>query len=95
MTAYKLLYSRTSRDQIRSLHPQVKSLVRSYVQQLKENPYLGKGLERDLSGYYSLRLKRFRVIYNIDPRHHVVRIHYVGHRKDIYELFREMVEKTS
>ena len=90
---YKLLYSQTSRDQIRSLHPQIKSLVKSHVQELKENPYVGKGLERELSGYNSLCLKRYRVIYKIDHQHHIVRIHYVGHRKDVYELFREMMEK--
>ncbi len=93
MMVYRLLYSQTSRDQVRSLHPQIKSLVKSHVQQLKANPYVGKGLERELSGYYSLVVKRFRIIYEIDHRHHIVRIHYVGHRKDIYELFREMIEK--
>ena len=95
MMVYKLLYSRTSRDQIRSLYPQIKPLVKSQVQQLKENPYKGKALERELSGYYSLRLKRFRVIYRIDHPHHVVHIYYIGHRKDIYELFKEIVEKVS
>ncbi len=93
MTTYKLLYSETSRDQIRSLHPSIKPAVKSNVQALKENPYLGKALARDLSGYYSLRFKRYRVIYDIDHEHHAVRIHYAGHRKDIYQLFREMLEK--
>jgi mRNA interferase RelE/StbE len=92
---YKLLYSRTSREQIRSLHPQIKSLVKSYVLQLKENPYEGKALERELSGFYSLRLKRFRVIYRIDHQNRTVRIYHVGHRKNIYELFSEIVARTS
>ncbi|MCF8130933.1 MAG: type II toxin-antitoxin system RelE/ParE family toxin [Deltaproteobacteria bacterium] len=95
MTVYTLLYSRTSRDQIKSLHPQIKPCIKSHIEQLKENPYLGKGLERELSGYYSLRMKRFRVIYNIDHQHHVVYIHYVGHRKNIYELFRDVLERVS
>lgn len=92
---YKLLYSRTSREQIRSLHPQIKSLVKSYVLRLKENPYEGKALERELSGFYSLRLKRFRVIYRIDHQNRTVRIYHVGHRKNIYELFSEIVARTS
>jgi mRNA interferase RelE/StbE len=92
---YKLLYSRTSREQIRSLHPQIKSLVKPYVLQLKENPYEGKALERELSGFYSLRLKRFRVIYRIDHQNRTVRIYHVGHRKNIYELFSEIVARTS
>ena len=88
---YRLFYSQTSRDQIRSLHPQIKPLVKSHIQKLKENPYEGKGLEKELSGYYSIRLKRFRAIYKIDHQNHIVQVHYVGHRKGIYEAFKDIL----
>jgi mRNA-degrading endonuclease RelE of RelBE toxin-antitoxin system len=91
--AYRILYSETSRDQIRSLHPQIKPIVKSHIQKLKENPYVGKALERELYGYYSLSMRRFRVIYKIDHQNHVIQIHYVGHRKDIYELFKQLLDK--
>lgn len=91
--AYRLLYSQTSRNQIRSLHPQIKPIVKSHIQKLKDNPYTGKVLERELSGYYSLRMSRFRVIYKIDHQNHIVQIYYVGHRKDIYEAFKEFLAK--
>jgi mRNA interferase RelE/StbE len=90
---FNLLYSETSRKQIRSLHPKIKQIVKSHIKKLKEDPYVGKVLERELSGYYSLRMKRFRVIYEIDHQFNIIRIHYVGHRKDIYEVFREFLEK--
>ena len=91
--AYRIIYSETSRDQIRSLHPQIKPIVKSNIQKLKENPCLGNALERELSGYYSLSMRRFRVIYKIDYQNHVIQIHYVGHRKYIYEVFKELLEK--
>jgi mRNA-degrading endonuclease RelE of RelBE toxin-antitoxin system len=91
--AYRILYSETSRDQIRSLHPQIKPIIQSHIQKLEENPYVGKALERELYGYYSLSMRRFRVIYKIDHQNHVIQIHYVGHRKDIYELFKELIDK--
>jgi mRNA interferase RelE/StbE len=91
---YSLLYSQTSLDQIRSLHPRIKPIVKAYVQQLKENPFLGKPLEKELSGYYSLRSKRFRIIYRIDHQNHTVQIYYVGHRKDVYELFKEFLTSS-
>jgi len=90
--AYRLLYSKTSRDQIRSLHPQIKPIVKSHIETLKENPYVGKILERELSGYYSLRMRRFRVIYQIDHLNHIVQIYYIGHRRDIYEIFKNFLE---
>ena len=88
---YRLVYSRTCRDQIRSLHPHIKPIVKARIQEVKENPFRGKALEKGLSGYYALGTKRFRVIYNIDHQSHLVQIHYVGHRKDIYELFKEFL----
>ena len=89
--AYRLLYSETSREQIRSLHPQIKSSIKAHIQKLSDNPYSGKPLEKELSGYHSLRTKRFRVIYKIDHDKKIVQIHYVGHRKDVYELLRELL----
>ncbi|MDY6839520.1 MAG: type II toxin-antitoxin system RelE/ParE family toxin [Thermodesulfobacteriota bacterium] len=91
--AYRLLYSEASREQIKNLHPEIKPLVKSRVQKLKENPFAGHSLERELSGYRSLRAKRFRVIYKVREQDQVVEIHHVGHRKDIYQLFKEQAER--
>ena len=87
--SYCLLYSEESRGLIRKLHPELKSIIRTRLKKLKDNPYAGKHLERELSGYFSLRAKRYRIIYKIDEEEKIVEIHYVGHRKDIYQLFRE------
>jgi len=89
----QLLYSETSRKQIRKLHPQIKPVVKSKIEKLQENPFSGKWLEKELSGYLSMQAKRFRVIYKIRDNDQTVEIHYVGHRKDIYELFREAIAK--
>lgn len=90
---YRLLYSQTSRERIRSLHPQIKPIVKTRIEKLKEDPYLGKALEKELSGYYSLRTRKFRIIYKIDHQKQIVEIHYVGLRKDVYELFKELLAK--
>ena len=89
MLTYRLLYSETSGKQIKSLHPWLKPLIKKHLEELKEAPFQGKPLERELSGYYSLKTKKFRIIYDIDHEKHIVRVHYLGHRKDIYELFRQ------
>jgi mRNA-degrading endonuclease RelE of RelBE toxin-antitoxin system len=91
--AYRVLYSETSRNQIRKLHPQIKEVVRLKIEQLQQNPFSGKWLEKELSGYLSMRAKRFRVIYKIRDDDQTVEIHHVGHRKDIYELFKETVAR--
>jgi mRNA-degrading endonuclease RelE of RelBE toxin-antitoxin system len=91
--SYRLLYSETSWKQIRKLHPQIKPVVKSKIEKLQENPFSGKWLEKELSGYISMRAKRFRIIYKIRDNDQTVEIHYVGHRKDIYELFKEAISK--
>jgi len=52
--AYRVLYSQTSRNQVSSLNPQVKPVVKGYVERLKENSFLGKPLEKELSGVIAL-----------------------------------------
>jgi len=91
--SYQLLYSETSKKQIRKLHPQIKRIVKSKIEELHENPFSGKWLEKELSGYLSIPAKRFRIIYKIRDNDQTVEIHYVGHRKDIYELFKEAIAK--
>ena len=86
---YRSIYSETSRNLIRKLHPDQKSVIRARIKSLVEKPYSGKRLERELSGYYSVRVNRYRVIYQVTEKHHLIEIHYVGHRKDIYQLLRE------
>ena len=91
--SYQLFYSETSRKQIRKLHPQIKPVVKSKIEKLQENPFSGKWLEKELSGYLSLQANRFRIIYKVRDNDQTVEIHYVGHRKDIYELFKEAIAK--
>ena len=91
--SYQLLYSETSMNQIRKLHPQIKPVVKSKIEKLQENPFSGKQLEKELSGYLSIQAKRLRVIYKVRDNDQTVEIHYVGHRKDIYELFKEAIAK--
>lgn len=89
MAEYRLVYSETSRNQIMKLHPEIKAIVRSRLDKLIEDPFMGRRLERELSGYYSLRARRFRIIYRIDEDASAIEVHHVGHRRDIYELFAE------
>jgi mRNA interferase RelE/StbE len=90
---YQLLYSETTRKQIKKLHPQIKAVVKTKIEKLQENPFSGKQLEKELSGYLSLRAKRFRIIYKIRDHNQTIEIHHIGHRKDIYELFKESIAK--
>ena len=90
-SAYRLVYAALCRRQILRLPPVLKPLVKRAIEQLAQVPHTGKRLERELAGYLSLRAKRYRVIYRVDESSRTVEIHYVGHRRDIYEVFAEAI----
>ena len=91
--SYQFLYSATLRKQIRKLHPQIKPVVKLKIEKLQENPFSGKWLEKELSGYLSIQARRFRVIYKIRDDDQTIEIHHIGYRKNIYELFKEAIAK--
>jgi len=92
MMLYRLVYSETARNLIRKLHPDLKSIVRARLNKIAEEPYIGKPLVKELSGYFSLKAKRYRIIYKIQEGSQEVQIHYLGNRKDIYQLFKEQID---
>ena len=91
--AYSLVYAAACRRQILRLPPVLKPLVKRAIEQLAQEPHTGRRLERELAGYLSLRAKRYRVIYRVDESTRTVEIRYVGHRRDIYEVFTEEIRK--
>jgi len=93
MTGWKIVYSQSSREQARGLNPAIRPIVKRRIEEIRENPFLGKPLERELAGYHSYRARRFRIIYKIDVSSRVVQVHYIGHRKDVYELFKGALQE--
>ena len=69
-----------------NLHPKIKKQLKSILKELYENPYLGKKLRDELVGFRSLKMKRYRAIYQIDNQRKEVIIYAIGHRKNIYEI---------
>jgi mRNA interferase RelE/StbE len=76
---------------IAKLHPEGKKLIKSGLDELRQNPFLGDDLQQELSGFKSLKIKRYRVLYAIDEEGKVIQVYYVGHRRDVYEQFRDLL----
>lgn len=71
------------RDLIRQLHPDLKRKVRAALSDILKHPASGKALERELKGYWSLRIGRHRVIYRPDEKG--TEIVAIGPRRNVYE----------
>ena len=70
---------------IRHLSPDVKRAVKAALRALAANPSAGEPLKEELAGYWKFRVRRYRVIYQIERRGNSVRILAIGERRSIYE----------
>jgi len=90
---YRLVYEPGARELVRHLPPLLKPLVKAAIESLRIDPYTGKTLRMELSEYRSLRSAKYRIIYRIRESDRVVEIHYFGVRRNVYELFRRLLER--
>ena len=81
---YKLLISSRARKDIKKLSKKYLSPVVEALQEIKENPLLGKPLTRELSGKFSYRVGVYRIIYKVNSKDKFVFVLTVGHRSTVY-----------
>jgi len=94
MIPFRIRYTPVAAESIRHLHPSVKQAIREEIRDLPADPFRGHPLTFELTGFRSLRVSRYRVIYRVHEADRAVEIHLVGLRKDIYEVFRQFLEQT-
>ena len=82
-TPARLKLSEETHSLIQHLHPELKRKVRAALEQILQDPGLGKSLRDDLQGFRSLRVGRFRIIYRAFPT--IIEIITIGPRRTIYE----------
>ena len=68
-----------------------KKLIKQALKELGENPYAGNDLQEELFGFKSFKLKRFRILYNINEEDNTIQIFHVGHREDVYQQFHRLL----
>ncbi|AKG92403.1 TPA_asm: type II toxin-antitoxin system RelE/ParE family toxin [Geoglobus ahangari pleomorphic virus 1] len=76
-------FERQFRDLTKKDKPLAERLAKAILK-LEENPYLGKPLSYDLSGLRSLRVGKYRIIYEINENERKVILLAVAHRKKSY-----------
>ena len=91
MKKWKMRFTPESSRLLSKLHPENKKLIKQALIELRQNPHGGKDLQEELSGFKSLRLKQYRIIYNINEERNFIQIYHIGRRRDIYEQFRRLL----
>ncbi len=95
MKSSKIRFTPEAARLFSKLHPENKKLIKSALQELRKAPYSGQDLQEELSGFKSFKSKRYRIVYKVNEEEHSVEVYFIGHRKDIYEQFKRLLNQLT
>lgn len=82
---YKLRVSKKAVREIKKLsRSHQKAIILSFAE-IKEEPFLGKPLTRELTGKFSFRVGVYRIIYKVNLKEKTIDILTAGHRSTVYD----------
>jgi len=93
MKNYRMRLTPEASRLISNFHPENKKQIKKALQDLQKSPYTGGDLQEELYGFKSLKIKRFRILYNINEEDSFIQIYHVGHRRDVYDQFRRLLNE--
>ncbi len=85
MRPYRPRYTPEVAGRIRKLHPEVKREIRAAIRTLLSAPLSGRELQFELSGFYSFRVRTYRIIYRINDEEAMLDVVFIGPRRTVYE----------
>lgn len=81
---YKLLSSVKAEKQLKKLKIEYQEALISAFEEIEDDPFVGKPLNRDLTGRFSYKIGVFRIIYKVNFQDKTVRVLSAGHRSTVY-----------
>lgn len=81
---FKVKVAPRAKKELKEIKIQYKFAISVIINDLKEDPYIGKPLNRNLIGKYSYRVGVYRIIYRINLKENLVEIISAGHRSVVY-----------
>jgi mRNA interferase RelE/StbE len=91
MKEYQIKFTPESARILSKFHLENKASLKT----LRQDPNIGTDLQEELSGFKSYKLKKYRILYKIDEEHNCIRIYHIGHRSDVYEQFKILLNKLT
>jgi len=80
---------------VRHLPPDVKRSIKQALRSLSADPFSGAPLLRELSGLWKFKVRRFRIIYELDRKTRGIRIFAIGHRREVYEELADRLRRAA
>jgi len=70
---------------LRRLPPDIKRSVKAALRAIGADPSIGAPLDHELKELWRFRVRRFRIVYDIDRSRRTVQVMAVAHRRHIYD----------
>ena len=95
MRGYQIKLTPESARVLSKFHPENKKQIKASLKILRQDPNTGTDLQEELSGFKSYKFKRYRILYKIDEENNCIRVYHIGHRSDVYEQFKVLLNKLT
>jgi mRNA interferase RelE/StbE len=77
----------------RHLAPDLKRGTKQALRSLSADPFAGTPLIGELAGLWRIKVRRFRIVYELNRKTRMIRIFAIGHRREIYEEAAALLRK--
>ncbi len=83
---YKLEITATAKIQLKQIEKTYEqNAINNAFREIKEDPFVGKPLSRELTGRFSFRVGVYRIIYKVNKKDKTIDVLTAGHRATVYE----------
>lgn len=89
---WNLVYATSAARAIKRFDPAVRRRMLAALRKLRADPERGKPLQLVLKGLRSWRTGDYRIVYRVIESRIEILVVAVGHRRDVYERLKKMLE---
>ncbi|EKD58142.1 MAG: hypothetical protein ACD_57C00017G0003 [uncultured bacterium] len=80
----ELLVASSAKRSIKKISKNHRKAIVSALQEIKEDPFIGKPLTREPTGKFSYKVGVYRIIYKVNTKDKTVFVLSAGHRSTVY-----------
>lgn len=82
---YQLKLTGRAKKELKNIKKIYEVAINFALEEIKEDPFAGKPLARELTGKYSYKIDTYRIVYKISKKDKKIYILTAGHRAKVYE----------
>lgn len=82
---YRIKLTRKAKKELKDIKKIYEAAINSALEEIRENPFAGKPLIRELAGKYYYKIDVYRIIYKVSKKDQKIYVLTAGHRATIYE----------